>query len=96
VLYGLSACLSAAGQWDVSTRWGGRTYVSLSGNHWHVRLGQSSACAMTRSYRYGEFFFLYEGQPVPCLHRSTRTRFCIPGYMFSTRRVLADDVYGPR
>lgn len=34
------------------------TYDSLSGNHWHVKLGQSRACVMTRSYRYGAFFFL--------------------------------------
>lgn len=27
------------------------TYDSLSGNHWHVRLGQSSACVMTTSYK---------------------------------------------
>lgn len=27
------------------------TYDSLSGNHWHVRLGQSRACVMTTSYK---------------------------------------------
>jgi len=39
-----------------------QTYVSLSGNHWHVSVGQSNACVMTRSYRYGAFFFLRENQ----------------------------------
>ena len=34
------------------------THDSLSGNHWQVRLGQSSACVITTSYRYGAFFFL--------------------------------------
>lgn len=34
------------------------TYDSLSGNHWHVKLGQSRAWVMTRSYKYGAFFFL--------------------------------------
>ena len=33
-------------------------HVSLSGNHWQVRLGQSSAWVIIRSYRYGAFFFL--------------------------------------
>jgi hypothetical protein len=33
------------------------TNVSTSGNHWHVRDGQVSACVRTWSYRNGVFFF---------------------------------------
>lgn len=33
------------------------TYLVTSGNHWAVRLGHSSACVITRSYRNGVFFF---------------------------------------
>lgn len=39
----------------------GSPYDSLSGNHWHVKLGQSSAWVITTSYRYGAFFFLDNG-----------------------------------
>ncbi|SRR5713226_9178665 len=39
---------------------------SLSGNHWQVRLGQSRACVIMRSYRYGAFFFLLK-----YVHKST-------------------------
>ncbi len=37
---------------------GESTDDSLSGNHWHVRLGHDNAEVITTSYRYGEFFFL--------------------------------------
>lgn len=52
------------------------THDSLSGNHWHVRLGQSNACVMTRSYRYGAFFFLKrKNAQISSLYGKTRRSY---------------------
>lgn len=55
----------------------------MSGNHWHVRLGQSSAWVMTTSYKYGAFFFLYRmcepGDNKAEAHEGI-TMFCTPEY----------------
>ena len=68
------------------------THDSLSGNHWHVKLGQSNACVMTRSYRYGAFFFLGEINTHSVIgwygETVLLTMFCTPARIksFSSRR----------